>query len=510
MKLHFSMISLDDNMRSKKKRIVQSTRLIQKSIGTFLFALLILSITSNAAFATSDIGNSTANIDNNSTKLDMPIENLTNSSIMAGNDTARNVILLIGDGMGDSEITIARNYELGADGHLVMDTFPFNGAVTTFSVEENNASIPNYVTDSAASGTAWSTGEKTSNGRISTTPTTDEDLKTILEIAQENGLGTGIVTTSELTDATPAVLASHVNDRDCQGPQDSETIELCPQDRKSTGGPGSIAEQMVDHKVDLLFGGGKERFDQNIDASTSANQSVINSAETQGYKIITTASELEMLDTLTNSSANTTRVLGLFAPENMNVSWTGEPAAAFPGSGPQSCVENQQPNTEPSLSNMTSKAIYLLDEATKSKEKGFFLQVESASIDKRDHDAQPCEQIGETIAFDKAIQNALDYASLHPDTLIIVTADHSHTSQIIPMPEEQNHPGFYSTLITKDGANMTINYATSPLDESQDHTGAQVSIAAQGPHAEKFTGLIDQTEIFGIMNGALFGNTTGN
>ena len=166
----------------------------------------------------------------------------------------RNVILLIGDGMGNSEITIARNYEVGADGRLVMDTFPFTGAVTTYAVEESNSSIPNYVTDSAASGTAWSTGEKTSNGRISTTPSTDKDLRTILELAQENGFHTGIVTTAELTDATPAVLASHVSDRDCQGPSDSETMELCPQDRKATGGPGSIAEQMVDHHVDMLLG----------------------------------------------------------------------------------------------------------------------------------------------------------------------------------------------------------------------------------------------------------------
>ena len=137
-------------------------------------------------------------------------------------------------------------------------------------------------------------------------------------------------------------------------------------------------------------------------------------------------------------------------------------------------MENQRPPNEPSLSNMTSKAIDLLDKASSGQEKGFFLQVEGASIDKLDHDAEPCEQIGETIAFDNAIKEALDYASFHPDTLVIVTADHSYTSQIIPTPKEQNHPGFYSTLITKDGANMTINYATSPFGESQDHTGSLV------------------------------------
>ena len=194
-------------------------------------------------------------------------------------------------------------------------------------------------------------------------------------------------------------------------------MELCPQDRKATGGPGSIAEQMVDHHVDMLLGGGEQRFDQTIDAGTSANQTVIDSAKSQGYSVITTASELTDLQSLENNATNATKVLGLFAPGNMNMSWTGKPAVPYPGSGPQSCMKNQRPPNEPSLSNMTSKAIDLLDKASSGQEKGFFLQVEGASIDKRDHDAEPCEQIGETIAFDNAIKDALDYASFHPDTL---------------------------------------------------------------------------------------------
>ena len=161
--------------------------------------------------------------------LQMPSDAFLNGIANVTNEGAvRNVILLIGDGMGDSEITIARNYEVGAGGQLVMDKLPFKGAVTTYSVEESDPSLPNYVPDSASTGTAWSTGEKTSNGRISTTPSTDQDLKTILEIVEENGLYTGIVTTSELTDATPAVQAYHVSDRDCQGPSDSETMESYP------------------------------------------------------------------------------------------------------------------------------------------------------------------------------------------------------------------------------------------------------------------------------------------
>src|SRR5262245_350059 len=80
---------------------------------------------------------------------------------------AKNVILFLGDGMGDSEITVARNYQVGANGRLWMDTLPLTGEYTTYALQESNPSLIDYVTDSAASGTGWATGFKTSNGRIS-------------------------------------------------------------------------------------------------------------------------------------------------------------------------------------------------------------------------------------------------------------------------------------------------------------------------------------------------------
>lgn len=99
---------------------------------------------------------------------------------------ARNVILLIGDGMGegDSEITIARNYQVGAAGELAMDTFPFTGTYTTYAVQAGTADVPDYVTDSAASGTAWATGHKTYNNAVSVDPVTKAPLTTLLELAR--------------------------------------------------------------------------------------------------------------------------------------------------------------------------------------------------------------------------------------------------------------------------------------------------------------------------------------
>jgi alkaline phosphatase/streptomycin-6-phosphatase len=408
---------------------------------------------------------------------------------------ARHVILLIGDGLGDSEITIARNYHAGAAGRLALDTLPLTGAYTTYAVREDNPHLPEYVGDSAATATAWATGHKTSNARLSTAPGTGQPLPTILELAQAHGFKTGNVTTAELTDATPAALMAHVAHRSCHGPAD---MAACPRDKTSVGGPGSIAEQAIAHSVDVLLGGGRTRFEQVIDGGPHAGQTVVQHAAASGYTVVTTAAELEALDP---AQLHDRKVLGLFAPVNMSLEWRGEPARPYPGGPPQRCSEGARPDDEPSLAAMTRTAIALLDEGTGH---GFFLQVEGASIDKRDHAADPCAQIGETIAFDAAVAVALEYAAAHPDTLVIVTGDHAHTSQIIPAPEPADHsPGVYSTLITNEGAPMTVHYATNLPGRSQEHTGTQIRVAAQGPQAAHVLGVTDQTDLFRLMARAM-------
>ena len=427
---------------------------------------------------------------------------------------ARNVILFLGDGMGDSEITAARNYQVGANGRLSMDTLPFSGEYTTYALQESNPSLIDYVTDSAASGTGWATGQKTSNGRISSiagTGTAVTKYATILELAQASGFRTGNVSTAELTDATPAVLASHINDRGCQGPANMAT---CAPSMKENGGPGSIAEQEVDHHVNVLLGGGRARFAQPATGGFDNGRSVIQSAQRQGYKYVDNAAALELVEG--------NRVLGLFNDGNMSLEWSGDQAAPSPGSGlpdGQVCAENQRPVNEPSLAQMTTKALDLLDDdddgsrwtdhqrtTLHRKNRGFFLQVEGASIDKQDHVERPCEQIGETIAFDRAIRIGLQFARTHPDTLIIVTADHAHTSQIVPVPSlsDTSRPGTLSTLLTKiDQSRMTINYGTEAHGASQDHTGSEVRIVAQGPQAASVVGTTNQTDLFHTIARAL-------
>ena len=159
------------------------------------------------------------------------------------NRPPKNVIMLLGEGMGDSEITAARYYYAGAGGRLSMDALPFSGEQTTWSLKPGSGPgyLPDYDPDSASTGTAWATGRKTIDERVSQGPSTaenvpGENLKTVLELAQERGMRTGDVSTAEITDATPAVMASHISLRGCQGPADTRTT--CPkrdQGRRRTG-----------------------------------------------------------------------------------------------------------------------------------------------------------------------------------------------------------------------------------------------------------------------------------
>lgn len=187
------------------------------------------------------------------------------------------------------------------------------------------------------------------------------------------------------------------------------------------GGPGSIAEQEVDHGVAVLLGGGRQRFQQPIAGGPDADKTVIESAQRQGYTVVNTGQELAAV-------SPGQKVLGLFSQGNMALEWEGL-SAVVGGTPPQRCQEDQRPADPPSLADMTTKALELLDQSRGARGKGraegqpgFFLQVEGASIDKQDHAANPCGQIGENVAFDRAVKVALGYAATHPDTLVVVTA----------------------------------------------------------------------------------------
>ena len=410
-------------------------------------------------------------------------------------DKPKNVILLIGDGMGDSEITLARYYGKGAAGTLNMEKLPFAGELITYGLSAGPGPNypPNYVPDSAPTATAWSTGKKTIDARVSQGPSAAENIPgsnagytTTFEIADKRGMRVGNVSTAEITDATPAAPSSHISLRACQGPADTRTI--CPTETKAAGGLGSIAEQQVDHLLDVNLGGGRNRFLQTLDSSTST---VIDYAKSKGYRYVETASDLEGISSLSKGP-----VLGLFNTGNMTTEFKPLVAALTPGAGGPTfrCDETNRPANEPSLEAMTRKAIQLLE-----NRRGFFLQVEGASIDKRDHASDVCGQVGENLAFDKAVGAALAYQKKNPDTLVVITADHSHTSQIVPA--NQDTPGFYATLQSADGVPIRVSYGTGKTPGGQSHTGARVPVAAIGPQATNVMGVRDQTDLFWTLIG---------
>ncbi|MGN0094537.1 MAG: alkaline phosphatase [Corynebacterium sp.] len=430
---------------------------------------------------------------------------------------AKNVILLIGDGMGDSEITAARNYAEGAAGSFKgIDALPVTGQYTHYSLNEDGT--PNYVTDSAASGTAWATGTKSYNGAIGV-DIHGEAQQNLIEKAKAAGLATGNVSTAEIQDATPAVQAAHVAQRKCYGPEDGEK---CGDDLLDKGGKGSISEQYLESRADVTLGGGAESFAQTAKAGEWKDKTLLEQAEERGYQLPTNASELDALTEANQDSP----VLGLFSEGNMPVRWEGDTAEKEGYLKPaQECTDNPERTEDvPKLASMTSKAIDLLSNNDDGKENGFFLQVEGASIDKEDHAANPCGQIGETVDLDEAVQEAVKFAEEDGETLVLVTADHAHTSQIVGGMSEDDikdiaedkgisveearatvYPGLSRNLITRDGSEMTIAYATSDNVDTQDqgHTGTQLRIAAYGPSAANVSGLTDQTDLHFTIADAL-------
>ncbi|MGI9205506.1 MAG: alkaline phosphatase, partial [Woeseiaceae bacterium] len=202
------------------------------------------------------------------------------------------VILIIGDGMDDQQITMARNYLAGSHGRLNLDRMPFRGAALALGVSEKDPSMPIYISDSANTATALAGGVVTSPKRIATTAGTDEDIVTIMEMANAAGVGTGIVTTASVTDATPAAFIAHINNRLCQAPVDMVKMDYdiaynnrdCSADLRMNGGGGAIAEQIAQADVNVVFGGGSGFFEHasELDPKTSLAEL----AESNGYEII--------------------------------------------------------------------------------------------------------------------------------------------------------------------------------------------------------------------------------
>lgn len=267
----------------------------------------------------------------------------------------KNIILLIGDGMGITEVYAAK---LASQSNLNIER-----CTNTAIVKTNSAN--NDITDSGAGGTAIATGVKTNNNSIGVDPA-NKPLKSILKYAEENGLSTGMVTTCDITHATPASFIASV------------------ENRKQAN---NIALQFLKTDIDVFIGGGYKTFSDRPD-----NLNLIDSLVARNYQI---ARNIE--DVI--AAAGSKKLAGLICP--------GHCPKMSEGRGDM-------------LSQGVSKALDILDE----NNKGFFLMIEGSQIDWGGHDNDIQYNTSELLDFDKVVGLALDFAEKDGNTLVIVTADH--------------------------------------------------------------------------------------
>ena len=345
---------------------------------------------------------------------------------------AKNVILFIGDGMGVSTLTAARilegqlRGESGEENRLSFERFPFTALSKTYSVTQQTS-------DSAPTMSAIITGVKTNAGMISVnsnvrpddyTTVEGNEAKTLVEYAEESGRSTGIISTARLTHATPAACYAHSPKRGWE--DDTDMLE---HDKDALdGGFPDIARQFVEFKYgdgpEVAFGGGRAKFMSSAESDPeyphkkgdrSDGRDLIAEwqAKHPGSRYVWDKKGFDAID-----PKKTTHVLGMFEPSHMQ-------------------YEHERANDkagEPSLTEMTTKAIDIL---SKNK-KGYFLMVEGGRIDHAHHDGNAFHALTETIELSNAVRAAASKVDLE-DTLIVVTADHSHTFVISGYPYRGNN-----------------------------------------------------------------------
>lgn len=350
-----------------------------------------------------------------------------------------NVILLIPDGYGPASATLARDYLRWRDGirNLALDSLQ-TGSVRTFPAGGR-------VTDSAAGATAYSTGTKTYNGRIAM-DTTGQQLGTLLEGAEQKNMVTGLVATSRITHATPASFSAHVVDR---------------------GEENEIAAQQLTKDIEVLMGGGRRHFlPRYRDGSArSDTQNLLENAQAQGYQIVDTQDELLAVDS--------PPVLGLFASSHMD-------------------YEIDRGPSQPSLSTMTQTALNLLGDA----ENGFFLMVEGSRIDHAGHANDATAHLHDILAFNEAVETALEYARADGNTLVVSVADHETGGLSLGRNVDgQGVYGWEPAVLDRVSAShdVVLDSTVQALTMLSDKASRDTIVETVTPIMEYFTGISELT-----------------
>lgn len=445
--------------------------------------------------------------------------------VVPNTNRAKSVILFVGDGMGIATVTAARildGQKKGVDGEsnrLALDQFPFVALSKTYTHDAQ-------VADSAPTASAMVTGVKTRNtiiGLNSSALVSDcagskgKEVTSLAAIAERAGLATGVVSTARITHATPAAMYAHTAHRDWESDSDMKPEEIA-------AGCKDIASQLIawphGDGLEVAFGGGRDRF---LPATVADPEDPMKKGLRKDGRDLTK----EWLARYANSGAyvwnkpqfdsidpkSTPRVLGLFERSHMQYE----------------ADRKNDAGGEPSLAEMTTKAIDILSQNAN----GYFLMVEGGRIDHGHHDGNAYRALEDAVAFDQAVKAALSKVNLD-ETLVIVTADHSHVFTIAGYPKRNNPifgvieepdgkvrkaqdgkamttlgyhngPGGLKSGERPDPANEDTkapNYkqqALVPLS-SETHAGEDVGIFAAGPWAHLFAGVVEQNYIYHVID----------
>jgi len=471
-------------------------------------------------------------------------------SLNQNTGVAKNIILFIGDGMSLPTVAAARTYKGqkngndgdGSSAYLSWESFPNVGLSKTYSADY-------MVPDSAATATAMYTGVKTTGFTLGLDGTCIQDkpssakgaeLETILDWAQAAGKKTGFVTTTRMSHATPAALYAKTIDRFWEGDKDIKTAVsngIVSQEDIDTNNVKDITRQLIENepakKIDIMFGGGLSSFlPESQKPNVSRGQWDYDSDEWDNYRqdgrdLIQEWKDLHpagrYIESRTQLGAiNPTKddhVMGIFTQSY--ISWDDQ-------------VEANDTSEVPRLNEMSTAAVKFLQ--AKADDRGFFIMIEGGRIDAAHHNGQAVRALHETVAFDKAIGEVLSMVNLD-ETLVIVTADHSHTMTIggyskrtnditsTPSDREEdnftmlsygNGPGFKNMGAMKEGnwtaidrVNVTLSAGVgAPIEfrqasaaplSSETHGGDDVGIWAVGPWAHLVHGVHEQSYIATVM-----------
>ena len=444
--------------------------------------------------------------------------------LASGASHAKNVIFFLGDGMGISTVTAARIFagqSAGATGEeydLAFDRFPHLALIKTYNT---NAQVP----DSAGTITAITTGEKTRIGVLGVNGSVQRDdcaaaltntLPTLAELAEQKDMSTGIVSTARITHATPAGAYAHSPNRNW------ESSASTPDEAEALGCK-DIALQLVEMShgdgLDVILGGGRREF-LPIEADDPEypsrpglrddSRNLIDEWLAADSKRQFTWRGDEFAQWLASDEPVDGQLMGLFEPSHMKYE----------------ADRQRDPGNEPSLQDMTALAVKQLAE----NDQGYFLLVEAGRIDHAHHFSNAYRALTDTVALSDAVQWAVENVDL-ADTLIVVTADHSHTMTISGYPRRGNP--ILGTVETEPGKPIldatgvpytTLSYANGPgykkqrpnlskintqdpdyqqlgtvPTQSETHAGEDVAAFAVGQNAAAVRGVMEQNRLYNVM-----------